>query len=87
MATRPDLQAPDLSALARQILSRPGALASVSVRPQFQTVRVRAVVSIAEFLGRLPKVIEETEARCPVMNLLYMLIALVAVIAVVTTLA
>jgi uncharacterized OsmC-like protein len=41
-----------------------------SVRPHFQTVRVRAVVSTAESLERLAAVIEETEARCPVLNLL-----------------
>jgi uncharacterized OsmC-like protein len=41
-----------------------------SVRPHFQTVRVRAVVSTAEPLDRLSAVIEETEARCPVLNLL-----------------
>jgi uncharacterized OsmC-like protein len=41
-----------------------------SVRPHFQTVRVRAVVSTAEPAGKLAAVIEETEARCPVMNLL-----------------
>jgi hypothetical protein len=31
---------------------------------------MRAVVSTAEPLGKLAAVIEETEARCPVMNLL-----------------
>jgi uncharacterized OsmC-like protein len=41
-----------------------------SVRPHFQTVRVRAVVSTAEPIEKLAAVIEETEARCPVMNLL-----------------
>lgn len=41
-----------------------------SVRPHFQTVRVRAVVSTAEPLENLAAVIEETEARCPVLNLL-----------------
>ena len=41
-----------------------------SVRPHFQTVRVRAIVSTAESIGRLAAVIEETEARCPVLNLL-----------------
>jgi uncharacterized OsmC-like protein len=41
-----------------------------SVRPHFQTVRVRAVVSTAEPLDKLAAVIEETEARCPVLNLL-----------------
>lgn len=41
-----------------------------SVRPHFQTVRVRAVVATTEPLDALAAVIEETEARCPVMNLL-----------------
>jgi OsmC-like protein len=41
-----------------------------SVRPHFQTVRVRAVVTTGESLAALAAVIEETEARCPVMNLL-----------------
>jgi uncharacterized OsmC-like protein len=41
-----------------------------SVRPHFQTVRVRAVVATTESLPALAAVIEETEARCPVMNLL-----------------
>jgi len=41
-----------------------------SVRPHFQTVRVRAVVATAEPTPALAAVIEETEARCPVMNLL-----------------
>lgn len=41
-----------------------------SVRPHFQTVRVRAVVATTEPLPALAAVIEETEARCPVMNLL-----------------
>jgi len=41
-----------------------------SVRPHFQTVRVRAVVATSEPVAALAAVIEETEARCPVMNLL-----------------
>ena len=41
-----------------------------SVRPHFQTVRVRAVVTTGEPLEALAAVVEETEARCPVMNLL-----------------
>jgi uncharacterized OsmC-like protein len=41
-----------------------------SVRPHFQTVRVRAVVATTESVAALAAVIEETEARCPVMNLL-----------------
>lgn len=41
-----------------------------SVRPHFQTVRVRAVVATAEPVEALAEVVAETEARCPVMNLL-----------------
>jgi uncharacterized OsmC-like protein len=41
-----------------------------SVRSHFQTVRVRAVVATDEPMQALAAVIEETEARCPVMNLL-----------------
>lgn len=41
-----------------------------SVRPHFQAVRVRAVVATDEPVEALAAVIEETEARCPVMNLL-----------------
>ncbi len=41
-----------------------------SVRPHFQTVRVCAVVATGEPMEALAAVIEETEARCPVMNLL-----------------
>ena len=33
-------------------------------------MRVRAVVTTSEPIGKLAAVIEETEARCPVMNLL-----------------
>lgn len=41
-----------------------------TVRPHFQSVRVRAVVTTDESEERLREVIEETEARCPVMNLI-----------------
>jgi uncharacterized OsmC-like protein len=41
-----------------------------SVRPHFQTVRVRAVVATTEPVAALAAVIGETEARCPVLNLL-----------------
>ncbi|MEO7980757.1 MAG: OsmC family protein [Sporichthyaceae bacterium] len=41
-----------------------------TVRPHFQTVRVRAVVATDESEERLRAVAEETEARCPVLNLL-----------------
>jgi len=41
-----------------------------SVRPHFQTVRMEATVTTAESAERLAAVVEETEARCPVFNLL-----------------
>ena len=41
-----------------------------SVRPHFQTVRVVARVHTKEPQPRLAEVVEETEARCPVFNLL-----------------
>lgn len=47
-----------------------GRLGDRTVRPHFQTVRVRAVVSTAESVEAFAAVVEETEARCPVMNLL-----------------
>jgi uncharacterized OsmC-like protein len=47
-----------------------GRLGNRSVRPHFQTVRVRAIVVTSASLGDMAAVIEETEARCPVMNLL-----------------
>lgn len=40
-----------------------------SVRPHFQTVRVQATVTTSEPEERLREVVEETEARCPVYNL------------------
>lgn len=47
-----------------------GRLGDRSVRPHFQTVRVRAVVATDEPEERLRAVVGETEARCPVLNLL-----------------
>ena len=40
------------------------------VRQHFQTVRVHAIVTTSDPAEALAAVIEETEARCPVMNLL-----------------
>ena len=40
------------------------------VVPHFQTIRVQANVSTDETEERLAEVVEETEARCPVYNLL-----------------
>jgi uncharacterized OsmC-like protein len=40
------------------------------VRPHFQTVRVQATVVTDETPERLAAVVEETEARCPVYNLM-----------------
>ena len=39
------------------------------VRPHFQTIRVQATVVTDESPERLAAVVEETEARCPVYNL------------------
>lgn len=47
-----------------------GRLGERSVRPHFQTVRVQAMVRTGESEERLRIVVEETEARCPVFNLL-----------------
>ncbi len=47
-----------------------GRLGNRTVRPHFQTVRVRAIVATDSSLEALAAVIAETEARCPVMNLL-----------------
>ena len=40
------------------------------VRQHFQSVRVQATVTTSESAERLAEVIEETEARCPVYNLI-----------------
>lgn len=47
-----------------------GRLGNRAVRPHFQTVKVEATVTTAETEERLREVVEETEARCPVFNLL-----------------
>lgn len=47
-----------------------GRLGDRTVRPHFQTVRVRAVVATSETPEAFAAVVEETEARCPVMNLI-----------------
>lgn len=47
-----------------------GRLGERSVRPHFQTVRVQAMVRTGEPEERLRAVVGETEARCPVFNLL-----------------
>jgi uncharacterized OsmC-like protein len=47
-----------------------GRLGNRAVRPHFQTVRLHAVVDTDESDERLREVVEETEARCPVFNLL-----------------
>ena len=47
-----------------------GRMGERSVRPHFQSVRVQATVTTEESEERLAQVVEETEARCPVFNLL-----------------
>ena len=46
-----------------------GRLGVREVRPHFQTIRVEATVVTDESAERLAEVVEETEARCPVYNL------------------
>lgn len=46
-----------------------GRLGKREVRPHFQTIRVEAKVRTNEDEERLAAVVEETEARCPVYNL------------------
>ena len=47
-----------------------GRLGQRGVRQHFETVRVEAIVATNESEERFAAVIEETEARCPVFNLL-----------------
>ena len=47
-----------------------GRMGARSVVPHFQTVRVQATVLTDESEERLRAVVEETEARCPVLNLI-----------------
>ncbi len=47
-----------------------GRMGDRSVRPHFQKVTVRAVVATDDSGDLLRAVVEETEARCPVFNLL-----------------
>lgn len=47
-----------------------GRMGERSVRPHFQTIRVQAMVDTAESEERLRAVVEETEVRCPVFNLI-----------------
>ncbi len=47
-----------------------GRMGMREVRPHFQTVRVQAIVRTDETEERLAAVVEETEARCPVYNLI-----------------
>jgi uncharacterized OsmC-like protein len=47
-----------------------GRMGHSEVRPHFQTVRVQALVETDEPEQRLAAVVEETERRCPVFNLL-----------------
>lgn len=47
-----------------------GRMGNRAVRPHFQTVRLEARVFTSESEERLREVVEETEARCPVFNLI-----------------
>lgn len=46
-----------------------GRMGVAEVRPHFQTIRVQATVTTDESEERLAEVVEETERRCPVFNL------------------
>ena len=46
-----------------------GRLGVDGVRPHFQTIRVQATVTTSESEERLAQIVEETEKRCPVFNL------------------
>lgn len=46
-----------------------GRMGVENVRPHFQTIRVQATVTTDESEERLAEVVEETERRCPVFNL------------------
>lgn len=46
-----------------------GRMGDRRVRPHFQTVKVQARVRTPESEERLREIVEETEARCPVFNL------------------
>jgi uncharacterized OsmC-like protein len=48
-----------------------GRMGHAGVRPHFQTVRMQATVTTEETEERLREVVEETERRCPVYNLLH----------------
>lgn len=47
-----------------------GRMGVAEIRPHFQTVRVQATVHTDESQERLTEVVEETERRCPVYNLI-----------------
>lgn len=47
-----------------------GRMGMKEVRPHFQTVKVQALVSTEETESKLREVVEETEKRCPVFNLI-----------------
>ena len=47
-----------------------GRLGERGVRQHFQTVRVQATVTTGESVERLAEIVAETEARCPVFNLI-----------------
>jgi uncharacterized OsmC-like protein len=60
----------DISFEAEFAIDIRGRMGVRGVRQHFQSVRVEAVVTTDENAERLAAVVEETEARCPVYNLL-----------------
>ncbi len=68
-ATEMDFDYEGISFEAEYTIDIRGRMGRRDVRPHFQTIRVQAVVTTAETEERLHEVVEETEARCPVFNL------------------
>lgn len=59
-----------ISYAAQYTIDIRGRMGNRDVRRHFQTVRLEATVITAESEDRLRQVVEETEARCPVFNLI-----------------
>jgi uncharacterized OsmC-like protein len=69
-ATEMDFAYDGISFEAEFTIDIRGRLGHREVRPHFQTVRVEAKVATDESEERLAAIVEETEQRCPVFNLL-----------------
>lgn len=65
-----DFEYESISYAAEYTIDIRGRMGNREVRPHFQTVRLEATVVTNESEERLRAVVEETEARCPVYNLI-----------------